>query len=113
MVATTGHLTLKDIAELAQVGRPAVSNWRKRYDDFPAPVEESTPRKPLFEAASVIEWLKRNDFFPEDAEQELQVTVLWAVANLLRGAIPVENYPLVLLTLLAVSYTHLTLPTKA
>ncbi|MCG7254710.1 N-6 DNA methylase [Corynebacterium hadale] len=101
MVATTGHLTLKDIAELAQVGRPAVSNWRKRYDDFPAPVEESTPRKPLFEAASVIEWLKRNDFFPEDAEQELQVTALWAVANLLRGAIPVENYPLVLLTLLA------------
>lgn len=101
MVTTTGHLTLKDIAELAQVGRPAVSNWRKRYDNFPAPVEESTPRKPLFEAASVIDWLKRNDFFPEDAEQELQITALWAVANLLRGAIPVEDYPLVLLTLLA------------
>ena len=44
MNTATGHLTLKDIAELAQVSRPAVSNWRKRYDDFPQPVAESTPR---------------------------------------------------------------------
>lgn len=101
MVATTGHLTLKDIAELAQVSRPAVSNWRKRYEDFPAPVDESTPRKPLFEAEAVVSWLKRNDFFPEDAEQDLQLTALWAVANLLRNEIPIEDIPLVLLTLLA------------
>ncbi|OIR41058.1 N-6 DNA methylase [Corynebacterium sp. NML130628] len=101
MVATTGHLTLKDIAELAQVSRPAVSNWRKRYEDFPSPVEESTPRKPLFEAEAVVSWLKRNDFFPKDAEQDLQLTALWAAANLLRNEIPIEDIPLVILTLLA------------
>lgn len=101
MVATTGHLALKDIAELAQVSRPAVSNWRKRYADFPAPVEESTPRKPLFEAAAVVAWLKRNNFFPEDAENELQHAALWAVANLLRNDVSVDDIPLVMLTLLA------------
>ncbi|WP_297450703.1 N-6 DNA methylase [uncultured Corynebacterium sp.] len=101
MVATTGHLTLKDIAELAEVSRPAVSNWRRRHDDFPMPVEESTPRKPLFEAAAVVAWLKDNDLLPKDAERELQLTGLWAVANLLRNEIAVDDIPLVILTLLA------------
>lgn len=101
MMATTGQLTLKDIAELAQVSRPAVSNWRKRYSDFPEPVEESTPRKPLFEATTVVAWLKRNDFLPEDAEQELLHANLWSVANLLRNEIGVDSIPLVVLTLLA------------
>lgn len=101
MVATTGHLTLKDIAELAEVSRPAVSNWRRRHDDFPMPVEESTPRKPLFEAAAVVAWLKDNDLLPNDAERELQLTGLWAAANLLRNEIAVDDIPLVILTLLA------------
>lgn len=101
MVATTGHLTLKDIAELGEVSRPAVSNWRRRHDDFPMPVEESTPRKPLFEAAAVVAWLKDNDLFPKDAGRELQLTGLWAVANLLRNEIAVDDIPLIILTLLA------------
>ena len=33
-----GRVTLSQIAELAGVGPSAVSNWRKRFDDFPAPV---------------------------------------------------------------------------
>ena len=74
MIASTGHLTLKDIAELAQVSRPAVSNWRKRYSDFPAPLENSAPRKPLFEATDVVAWLKANEFLPENAEKNLQLT---------------------------------------
>ena len=102
MNTATGHLTLKDIAELAQVSRPAVSNWRKRYDDFPQPVAESTPRKPLFDAEAIVGWLKRNGFFPDGAEQELRLASLWAVANLLRNHITVDQIPLVVLTLLAV-----------
>lgn len=101
MITTTGHLALKDIAELAEVSRPAVSNWRKRYSDFPAPVAESTPRKPLFEADAVVAWLKHNDFFPDSAEQKLKLASLWAVANLLRTAIPIDDIPLVMLSLLA------------
>lgn len=102
MNTAAGHLTLKDIAELAQVSRPAVSNWRKRYDDFPQPVAESTPRKPLFDAEAVVGWLKRNDFFPEGAEKELRQTFLLGVANLLRSDIAEEDIPLLVLTLLAV-----------
>lgn len=102
MKATTGHLALKDIAELAQVSRPAVSNWRKRYSDFPQPVAESTPRKPLFNAAEVVTWLKQNDFFPEGAEKDLRLASLWATANLLRREVAVEDIPLVVLTLLAI-----------
>lgn len=101
MITTPGRLALKDIAELAEVSRPAVSNWRKRYGDFPAPVEESTPRKPLFDADAVVAWLKRNDFFPEGAEQKLRLASLWAVANLLRTVVPIDDIPLVMLTLLA------------
>jgi hypothetical protein len=35
-----------DIARLAGVGRAAVSNWRRRYPDFPPPVggPASSPR---------------------------------------------------------------------
>lgn len=102
MVATTGHLTLKDIAELAQVSRPAVSNWRKRYSDFPAPLETSAPNKPLFEAADVVSWLKANEFLPGDAEKNLQPTSLWAAANLLRNEIAIDDIPLIMLTLLAI-----------
>ena len=101
MKTTTGHLTLKDIAELAQVSRPAVSNWRKRYSNFPEPVPESTPRKPLFEAKTVVSWLKQNNFFPADAERNLLLASLWAVSNLLRSYVPMEEIPFIVLTLLA------------
>jgi SAM-dependent methyltransferase len=48
-----------DIARLVDVGRAAVSNWRKRYDDFPQPVG-GTASSPLFSLQQVEEWLRRN-----------------------------------------------------
>ncbi|GLZ30004.1 SAM-dependent methyltransferase [Lentzea sp. NBRC 105346] len=48
-----------DIARLVNVGRAAVSNWRKRYDDFPQPVG-GTASSPLFSLADVEKWLRRN-----------------------------------------------------
>ncbi|HWG98135.1 MAG TPA: N-6 DNA methylase [Pilimelia sp.] len=51
-------LTASGIARLANVGRAAVSNWRRRYADFPAPVG-GTPTSPLFDARAVEEWLRR------------------------------------------------------
>ena len=33
-----GQMTAAAIARLAGVGRAAVSNWRRRYPDFPKPV---------------------------------------------------------------------------
>ena len=48
-----------DIARLAGVGRAAVSNWRRRYDDFPRPVG-GTSSSPLFSLHEVEGWLRRN-----------------------------------------------------
>lgn len=47
-----------DIARLAGVGRTAVSNWRRRFDDFPTPVA-GTASSPLFSLAEIEEWLCR------------------------------------------------------
>ncbi|MEU7479103.1 N-6 DNA methylase [Lentzea sp. NPDC042327] len=48
-----------DIARLADVGRAAVSNWRRRFDDFPVPVG-GTASSPLYLLRDVEAWLRRN-----------------------------------------------------
>ena len=48
-----------DIARLAGVGRAAVSNWRRRHDDFPRPVG-GTSSSPLFSLVEVERWLRHN-----------------------------------------------------
>lgn len=53
------YVNAGDIARLADVGRAAVSNWRRRHDDFPQPVG-GTANSPLFSLAEVEEWLRRN-----------------------------------------------------
>ncbi|MEU4571582.1 N-6 DNA methylase [Nonomuraea sp. NPDC023979] len=51
-------LNAGDIARLAGVGRAAVSNWRRRHDDFPAPIG-GTANQPLFSLPQVEDWLRR------------------------------------------------------
>ncbi|OXM50593.1 N-6 DNA methylase [Amycolatopsis alba] len=46
-----------DIARIAGVGRAAVSNWRRRYGDFPPPVG-GTASSPLFSLVGVENWLR-------------------------------------------------------
>src|SRR5690606_24788291 len=61
MVAFMSHdptLTAGDIARLAGVGRAAVSNWRRRHDDFPLPIG-GTANQPLFSLPQVEAWLRR------------------------------------------------------
>src|ERR1700754_3369817 len=48
-----------DIARLGRVGRAAVSNWRRRHDDFPQPVA-GTVSNPRFALSEVEAWLRRN-----------------------------------------------------
>jgi predicted DNA-binding transcriptional regulator AlpA len=50
-------ITAAAIARLAGVGRAAVSNWRRRYPEFPRPVGGS-PTSPTFSRADVEAWLK-------------------------------------------------------
>jgi SAM-dependent methyltransferase len=52
------------IARLAGVGRAAVSNWRRRYADFPEPVG-GTPTSPSFDLAAVEQWLTAQGKLPE------------------------------------------------
>ena len=49
-------MTAAAIARLAGVGRAAVSNWRKRYPEFPQPVGGS-PNSPTFRPGEVVGWL--------------------------------------------------------
>ncbi|MHA6762197.1 N-6 DNA methylase [Streptacidiphilus sp. PAMC 29251] len=49
--------TAAEIARLAGVTRAAVSNWRRRRPDFPAPVG-GTSASPLFSLAQVQQWLE-------------------------------------------------------
>ncbi|MER6103819.1 N-6 DNA methylase [Streptomyces sp. NPDC001832] len=51
-------VTGAEIARLAGVTRAAVSNWRRRYDDFPAQAGGAA-NSPLFALAEVQEWLDK------------------------------------------------------
>jgi hypothetical protein len=51
------EITAAAIARLAGVGRAAVSNWRRRYPEFPQPAGGS-PHSPTFDRAAVEGWLK-------------------------------------------------------
>ena len=51
------EMTAAAIARLAGVGRAAVSNWRRRYPEFPRPVGGSST-SPTFDRAEVEAWLK-------------------------------------------------------
>ncbi|MGH1561441.1 N-6 DNA methylase [Mumia sp. DW29H23] len=53
-------LAPSDIANLAGVSAAAVSNWRKRSEDFPEPAG-GTATRPLFARNDVIAWLQAND----------------------------------------------------
>ncbi|TKA11921.1 N-6 DNA methylase [Actinacidiphila oryziradicis] len=51
-------ITGAEIARLAGVTRAAVANWRRRYDDFPAPAGGGT-NSPLFHLTEVRAWLAK------------------------------------------------------
>ncbi|GIH48246.1 N-6 DNA Methylase [Microbispora rosea] len=73
------HVTAADIARLAGVGRAAVSNWRRRHDDFPEPVG-GTSTSPAFSLDEIREWLRGHaegrDLPPDEwLWQDLRTTV--------------------------------------
>jgi SAM-dependent methyltransferase len=50
-------VTAAEVARLAGVGRAAVSNWRRRHDDFPQPAG-GTEASPMFRLVDVQNWLR-------------------------------------------------------
>ncbi|MFE7749842.1 N-6 DNA methylase [Streptomyces sp. NPDC057428] len=57
MPESSTEVTAAGIARLAGVGRAAVSNWRRRHDDFPKPVG-GTEASPSFALHQVEQWLR-------------------------------------------------------
>lgn len=49
-------MSMTEIAELADVQRPVVTNWRRRHASFPHPVAGDWAQ-PLFDSAEVADWL--------------------------------------------------------
>lgn len=75
-------VNVSQVADLAGVGLSAVSNWRKRFDDFPRPAEGVPGGRDLFDLGEVEAWLrKRGRLKRDDRSKEL----LFSAANLLRG----------------------------
>lgn len=76
-------VTASDIARLGGVQPSAVSNWRKRFSDFPSPVGTAPSGGDLFAGSEVEAWLRRHGRNEKPApEATLQ---LWAAAERLRG----------------------------
>lgn len=59
-------LSLAGIARLAGVGRAAVSNWRRRHNDFPDPVG-GTDASPMFSLTDAESWLLRHGKIDESS----------------------------------------------
>ena len=99
----SGILSLKEIAELAGVSRPTVSNWRRRKVDFPRPTSSSSPSKPLFDATEIHDWLRSNELLPPGWEKNAETLSMSSRINLLRadGLRPMDAAIFALSTLVA------------
>jgi type I restriction-modification system DNA methylase subunit len=86
--AAGATVTLSQIAELAGVRPSAVSNWRKRFDDFPRPVATAPGGRDVFALHAVEDWLTRHDRSDPDRTRE---RLLFEVANLLRGEMAADE----------------------
>jgi SAM-dependent methyltransferase len=80
-------VTAADIARLTGYGRAAVSNWRRRYEDFPQPVG-GTASSPLFALSEVEGWLTAQGKPVEVSEEERLWQQIRTIADDLRlGAV--------------------------
>jgi SAM-dependent methyltransferase len=77
------EVSAADIARIARVRPSAVSNWRRRHDDFPRAVSGSDS-SPRFDLAAVEAWLRAQGRMPEISADER----LWQAFESARGVMP-------------------------
>lgn len=85
---TPGTVSSAEIARLAGVGRAAVSNWRRRHGDFPAPVGGSST-SPSFDLTEVRAWLEREGKVARD--EGATVESLWQLLESVRGGMDIAD----------------------
>ena len=74
-------MTMAEIATLAQVRRPVVTTWRRRYPGFPPPAGGNASA-PLFDGRLVAEWLTATGRDPDGrVESDLSLHALVSVAS--------------------------------
>jgi hypothetical protein len=80
-MSTPTTLSASDIAQLADVGRSTVSNWRQRHEDFPKPVPGDTAN-PRFKKTEVVHWLEKHG---KTVKSVSHGQTLWSAMNAWRG----------------------------
>ena len=83
---TRGTVSSAEIARLAGVGRAAVSNWRRRHDDFPRPVG-GTDTSPSFDLTEIRAWLERQG----KLDRPLSVESVWQLMETVRGHLDIAD----------------------
>jgi hypothetical protein len=81
------RMSMAEIAELADVKRPVVTTWRRRYPSFPAPIHANALEL-LFDSRQVADWLMATGRDP-DGRIEADLS-LYALADLGTG-LPANN----------------------
>ena len=79
-------VTAAEVARLAGVGRAAVSNWRRRHDDFPRPTG-GTETSPAFKLAEVERWLHREGKLHKTPAAER----VWQQLDAMRGELAMAD----------------------
>lgn len=90
------RLGIPQIADIANVTTNAVTNWRKRHDDFPTPVV-SSPSGMLFDAGEIERWLIENGKLTSRIPA---ANVLWPFVDSVRHQVPRDEIGLVVLAAL-------------
>jgi hypothetical protein len=81
-VASSSLISAGQIATLAEVGPSAVSNWRRRFEDFPGPVKEAPSDRDLFDLQEVRAWLEKRGKLRRGSDGK---QLLFEAADRLRG----------------------------
>lgn len=77
-------VTASEIARLAGVSPSAVSQWRKRFPDFPVSAGTAPSGGDLFQRADIEAWLRQHP--PQAGRKKVGVEQqIWSVAERLRG----------------------------
>lgn len=90
-------LSASDIANLAGVSRGAVSNWRRRHDDFPKPIKDAEGVE--FDAREVREWLTSYGYEIKTPDAD---DLLWSIAIAVRDQLETTPFSHLVTALFAV-----------